>query len=99
MASLSTSLATIEAAPAAPGGRHMFLIEGIGDADALLRLLGPFAVQSSRVLEVSFTERLGRFTARLEVEGLSLERADHVRRKLAQLPVVSGVSLGWRGRS
>jgi hypothetical protein len=95
MASLSSSLATIETAPS-PGGRHMFLIEGIGDADALLRLLGPFAVQSSRLIEVSFTERGGRFSARLEAEGLSLERAEHVRQKLRQLPVVIAVSLGWR---
>ena len=97
MPPLSCLAPTLEAAPA-PAGRHLFLIEGIGDADALLRLLGPFAVQSSRLIEVSFAERNGRFTARLEAEGLSLERAEHVRQRLGQLPVVEGVSLGWRDR-
>lgn len=78
------------------GRRHLFLIEGLDAADALLRVLGPFAVQSGRLAEVSFSVVEGRITVRLEVEGLNPDRAEHLRRRLGQLPLVTGVSLGWR---
>ncbi len=78
------------------GRPHLFLIEGLDAMDALLRVLGPFAVQSGRLAEVSFSAAEGRITARLEVEGLSPDRAEHLRRRLGQLPLVTGVSLGWR---
>ncbi len=78
------------------GRRHLFLIEGLDAADALLRVLGPIAVQSGRLAEVSVSVVEGRITVRLEVEGLSADRAEHLRRRLGQLPLVTGVSLGWR---
>jgi hypothetical protein len=78
------------------GRCHLFIIEGSDTVDALLRVLGPFAVQSARLAEVRFNVAAGRFAARVEVEGLSEDRAEHLRRRLGQLPLVAGVSLGWR---
>jgi hypothetical protein len=79
------------------GRRHLFLVEGLDAIDALLRVLGPFAVQSGRLAEVSFSVADGRIAVRLEVEGLSQDRAEHLHRRLGQLPLVTSVSLGWRG--
>jgi hypothetical protein len=78
-------------------GRHVFLVEGLDAVDALLRVLGPFAVQSARLAEVRFEVENGRIAVRVEAEGLSQDRADCLRRRLQQLPVVTAVSLGWRG--
>jgi hypothetical protein len=76
--------------------RHLFLVEGVADWDALARLLAPFAVQLARLAEVRYSESGGRFSARLEVEGLSSQRAETLGEKLRQFPIVSSVSLGWR---
>jgi hypothetical protein len=80
----------------APAGRHLLLIEGDDPGDALLRVLGVVSVQQARLSDLSFTREGGRFEARAEIAGLDGQRAEHLRRRLAQLPVVKGVSLGWR---
>jgi len=79
--------------------RYLFLIEGLDAIDTLMRVLGPFAVQQARLQAVLFTVADGRFALRLEAEGLSADRAHHLRRRLAVLPLVTGVSLGWRNGS
>ncbi len=83
-----------------PGGRHILLVEGTQQdptAEALLRVLGTLAVQQVRLIEARFTTTRGGFTARLEIERLSLQRAEHLARRLGQTPSVTAVSLGWRG--
>ena len=83
-----------------PGGRHILLVEGIErepTADALLRVLGTLAVQQVQLIEVRFTTTGGGFAARLEIEVLSSQRAEHLARRLRQLASVTAVSLGWRG--
>ena len=82
---------------AAPADRYVFLIEGLDLGDALLRVLGVISVQQARVRDLSFDCADGRFQARLEVEGLEMRRAEHLSHRLAQLPLVSSVSFGWRG--
>lgn len=79
--------------------RYLFLIEGLDTADTLLRVLGPFAVQQARVQAVDFTVADGRFALRLEAEGLGPDRAHHLCRRLATLPLVTSVSIGWRNGS
>ncbi len=83
-----------------PAGRHILLIEGIERellADPLLRVLGTMAVQQVQLVEVRFTRTGGGFCAQLEIELLSLQRAEHLARRLRQIPSITAVSLGWRG--
>lgn len=77
--------------------RRLFLIEGLDADDALLRVLGVFAVQQARVQAVAFTVADGRFALRLEAEGLAEQRTRHLRVRLETLPQVASVSMGWRG--
>ena len=79
-----------------PKRRRLFLIEGVAGCDALARLLAPFAVQQARLTEVRYSESEGRFSVRLEVEGLSLQRAETLGDRLRQFPIVGSLSLGWR---
>ena len=79
--------------PPHPRGRLCrFLVEGFDSGDALLRVLGVFSVQQVRLVQVSFDSRYDGFRARLEVAGLGAQRADHLRRRLAELPCVRSVS-------
>ncbi len=83
-----------------PGGRHILLVEGNERellADPLLRVLGILAVQQVRLVDVRFTRSGGAFSARLEIEPLSLQRAEHLAQRLRQIPSITAVSLGWRG--
>jgi hypothetical protein len=83
-------------AAATPGRCYLFLIEGREATDALMRVLGPFAVQSAGLTRVTFGMAEGRFAARIEVEGLSQDRADYLSRRLTQIPLIASVSFGWR---
>jgi hypothetical protein len=78
------------------GRRHLFVVEGLDAADALVRVLGVVAVQQARLAGAAFDVVDGRMVARMEVEGLTQNRAEHLRYRLMQLPLVTGVSLGWR---
>lgn len=77
--------------------RRLFLIEGVAAWDALARLLAPFAIQQARLTEVRYNEAGDRFLARLEAEGLTLQRAETLCGRLRGLPIVTGVSFGWLG--
>ena len=80
--------------PPHPGGGRLcrFLVEGFDSGDALLRVLGVFSVQQVRLVQVGFDSCDDGFRARLEVAGLGAQRADHLRRRLAELPCVRSVS-------
>ena len=78
--------------------RWLFLIEGIDGGDALLRVLGAVSVQQARVRALDFDGADGRFRARLEIEGLDAQRAEHLHHRLAQLPVALAVSVGSLSR-
>ena len=75
-------------------GRCIFLIEGLDPGDALLRVLGVACVQQAVVTSIRFDRRGPSFEARLEIEDLGVQRAEHLSKRLAQLPVVTGVSFG-----
>ena len=83
--------------PEADPERYVLLIEGVDPGDALLRVLGLVSVQQARVTALTFDRRAHRFHAKLEVEGLGVQRAEHLSRRLAQLPVVESVAFGWSG--
>jgi len=77
--------------------KRLYLIEGVDVVDALVRVLGLFAVQQARLSNVEFTAHEGRMTLKLEAEELDVDRADYLHRKLQLLPLVTSVAMGWRG--
>lgn len=77
-------------------GRRTFFIEAARDADVLLRVLGPFAVQGAEVEELTATQGCAGMSIRLEVSGLTQARAEHLAERLRGLGAVTGVALGWR---
>jgi hypothetical protein len=79
--------------------RWSFLVEAHDEADALLRVLSPFAVQGARLAEVILTRTGGALAIRLQVENLEAARAESLLRRLAALPVVLSAGLGWRQRA
>lgn len=79
--------------------RYLFLVEGLDEVDALLRVLGPFGVQQAQVRAVEYTVIDGHFALRMEAEGLGPDRAQHLCRKLQLIPLVTSVSIGWRNGS
>jgi hypothetical protein len=77
--------------------RRLFFIEADDEIDTLLRLLGPLAVRRIRVLEFRIDAlEAGVLAVRLETETLDEGRARQLADKLATLPVVRRVGLGWR---
>lgn len=94
-----SALALAEAPAASegePGRRLVFLIEGAEADDALMRVLGTCSVQQVRLTDLRFAAEGGRMSMRLEVEAFDEQRAEHLRRRLGQIPAISSVSLGWR---
>ena len=81
----------------ASGDHHLFRVEGIDARDALLRVLGIVAVQQAQVTALDFDRSGRRFQVRLEVQGLGARRAEHLRHRLAQLPIVDDVSVAPGG--
>jgi hypothetical protein len=81
----------------AEGGRHLFLIEMEAAPDAVMRVLGPFALHEAELTALALTRGEGRLDLRVEAVGFGFDLADRLGRKLRALPVVRGVSLGWVG--
>jgi hypothetical protein len=77
--------------------RRLFLIEASAAGDALLRILEPFALQQAALAAVTCDAAAGGVRVRVEADGLTDDRAETLRRKLARLPVVTSVGMGWRG--
>jgi len=78
-------------------GRHVFLIEMEAAPDAVVRVLGPFALHDAELTTLGLTRGEGRLDLRIEAMGLDLELADRLGRKLRALPVVRNVTQGWLG--
>ena len=79
-----------------PGPRWCFVVDADPCADALLRVLGPFAVQGAAIAEAVLTRSGDGLAIRIEAEDLAPERAETLLRKLQGLRVVRRVGLGWR---
>jgi len=73
-----------------------FVIDAHPEADALVRVLTPFAVQGARLSEVSAVGGERGLSIRLETEGLDEVRAGVLLQRLRNLPVVIRAGLGWR---
>ncbi|HEX7759444.1 MAG TPA: hypothetical protein VF459_08080 [Caulobacteraceae bacterium] len=80
----------------APVPRRLFLIESAPASDALIRILEPFALQQASLAAVALDAAPGALRVRVEADGLSDMRAETLRRRLAKLPLVTSVALGWR---
>jgi hypothetical protein len=76
--------------------RWRFLVEAHAEADALVRVLTPFAVQGAQLIEVRLDRAGGDLAIHVEAEGLEAVRAETLMRRLEGLPVVRRVGLGWR---
>lgn len=74
--------------------RHVFLIEGPNEVDLLVRILTPFAIAGAKLAIVEFNVADDRAIARLQVDGLSQERAEN----LCSKPGYAPVFMGWCGR-
>lgn len=75
---------------------RIFVIEFVDARDAVVRLLGLFVAQGGRLrhLRLDAFEDIARL--RVQADGLDDRRADHLRLRLQALPMVRGVSLGWK---
>lgn len=76
--------------------RHVFLIEMDPGADALLRVLGPFALHEATVTGLDLMPGADRQELRVEATGLCRDLAARLGRKLEALPIVRAVGVGWR---
>jgi len=76
--------------------RRTFLIEARPQADILLRVLGPFAVQGAQIVLMEAAQDAGRTSIRIEAAGIGTELAEHLVERLRAMPAVLGVGLGWR---
>ena len=79
--------------PAPDRTRHAFHVEAEPDPDALLRILGPFAVQGAALAEVRHVQTEAAAWSVIEVIGLDPERAELLRLRLSQVPSVRAVRL------
>ena len=77
--------------------KRLFLIEATQGGDALLRILEPFAHAQATLAAVACDAVRDAVSVRIEAVGLTDARAETLRRKLARLPAVTSVGLGWRG--
>jgi hypothetical protein len=75
---------------------RVFLVEFTDGPDAVLRILGALAVQGGRLEHLALERRRARMSLRIHVRGLDDRQSDHLRLRLGELPMVRGVSLGWR---
>ena len=78
--------------------RYVFFIEGRNEVDLLVRILTPFAVAGAKLAAVEFDVADGRAIARLQVDGLSQARAEHLCAKIGSAPAFSRVGFGWVGQ-
>lgn len=76
--------------------RRLFLIESAPATDALIRILEPFALQQATLATVALEGAGAAVRIRVEADGLTEARAETLRRRLAMLPLVTSVALGWQ---
>ena len=80
----------------ATADQQLFLVEARNGADALLRVLGCFAVQQAEMVETGSRVDGERLSMRIVVRGLSPARVDLLRKRIGELPLAASVSVGWR---
>ena len=81
-----------------PPRRFVFVVEGSADVDLLVRILTPFAIAGAKLAAVEFKTVDDRAIARLQVDGLSHERGEHIHNKLGYAPAITYVGFGWTER-
>jgi hypothetical protein len=77
----------------AANDRHQFVVDLDPLPDALVRILGPFAVRQVTLASVRCDQRGGHGRCVTETIGLSLEQAEQLRLRLSQMPWVRGVEV------
>ncbi len=75
----------------------VFQIVAAGETDALLRVLGPFALVAATLRSAELTRRDDHVAIRIEAEGLDTQRAQTILHRLQNMSVVRGVGFGWLG--
>ncbi len=75
----------------------VFQIVAAHESDALLRVLGPFALVAATLRSAQLTRGEDHVSIRIETEGLDAQRAQTILRRLENMPVVRGVGFGWLG--
>lgn len=73
-----------------------FLIQARPEADIVLRVLTPFAVQGAQILSLAAEQGPGATSIRLEAGGLDADVAGQLVARLRAMPAVTTVGLGWR---
>lgn len=76
--------------------RRTFLVRAQAAEDALLRVLGPFAVQGARILSLQAEQAGDAMSIRIEAGGVSLDLANQLVERLRGMPLVTQVGVGWR---
>lgn len=76
--------------------RRTFLVRTRLAQDALLRVLGPFAVQGAQILNLQAEQGADAISIRIEAAGLSLDLAAQLVERLRGMPLVTQVGVGWR---
>jgi hypothetical protein len=77
---------------------QLFLVEAPDTGDALLRVLGCFALQQARLVETRAVADGTRVSMRIIARGLTPARVEQLQRRISELPLAATVSVGWRSR-
>ena len=87
-------------APGAEAGldEQLFIVDAPDSDDALMRVLGCFAVQQARLVDTRAVVDGARLSMRIVAQGLSPGRVELLRRRISELPLSATVSVGWRSR-
>jgi hypothetical protein len=78
--------------------QQLFIVETSDSGDALLRVLGCFAVQQARLVETRAMVDGERLSMRIIAQGLTPNRVELLRRRISELPLAASVSVGWRSK-
>jgi hypothetical protein len=79
-----------------PAARWSLVVEAHPEPDALLRVVNAALVLGADIAEAAMAREGDGYTLRLEAEGLTVERAETLLRRVRSLPVVRRAGLGWR---
>ena len=89
-----------DAKPLKPDGvadrLHTFVVDVHEEADTLIRVLGPFAVQEARIMGIRLDPGPAGLSIAIEASGVTPERAELIARRLGGLAAVRCVGHGWR---
>lgn len=77
---------------------QLFIVDAPDSDDALMRVLGCFAVQQARLVDTRAVVDGARLSMRIVAQGLSAARVDQLRRRISELPLAATVSVGWRSK-